>query len=69
MLEEYLKSPLTRTTIMVLLGIGLATIFRETCKEDRCIVVEAPDPTNVEGKKFKFDKTCYKFNAKLTSCD
>jgi len=68
MLERYLSNPTIRIVICVLLGLGLASLFRGTCHGDRCIVVRAPDPDEVEGKVFRYDSGCYQFQAKMVSC-
>lgn len=68
MLEKYLSDPAVRTMIFVILGLGLASIFRKTCEGDRCIVIKAPNPEDVEGKVFKFDSGCYTFQPKITTC-
>jgi hypothetical protein len=68
MIEEYLKSRDVRLLVFGILGLGLAAIFRGTCKGDRCIVVRAPEPKDVEGKTFKYDGKCYKFQPNSVSC-
>jgi len=54
--------------IMVLFGIGLAAMFHSTCKDERCVVVRAPDPDVVEKQVFRYNDGCYRFQAKMVSC-
>lgn len=68
MIEQFAKDPTARSVVFVLLGFGLAAMFRSSCKGQRCVVVEAPDPKKIEGKTFAFDGKCYKFEANTVSC-
>lgn len=68
MLEEFAKDPMIRTFVFILLGFGLAAMFRGTCKGKRCVVIEAPDPKKIEGKTFAYDGKCYTFQANVVSC-
>ena len=68
MIQQYLSKPAIRTAVMILLGIGLAAIFRTTCEDERCVVIRAPDPANVENQVFKYADGCYRFQAKIVPC-
>lgn len=68
MLEQYANNPNIRLAAFVLLGFGLAAMFQATCKDQRCIMIQAPDPKKVEGKTFAYDNKCYKFQANVVSC-
>ena len=50
--------------ISVLLGFGLATLFRRVCKDRNCLIFKAPSINKIEGKTYKVDKTCYKVKHK-----
>lgn len=68
MIVEYLKNENIRIVIAVILGFGLAAVFRSTCSGPRCVVVRAPDPKDVDGKVFQYDGKCYTFQANMVSC-
>ena len=53
----------------IILGLGLACIFRHSCKDKKCIVFKGPALEKVQDKVFKFDDKCYKFNPEATDCD
>jgi len=54
--------------ISVLLGLGLATLFRKVCKERDCLVFRAPSLKEIKGKVFKFGDKCYSFRENAETC-
>ena len=53
----------------ILLGLGLAAIFRTVCKGDNCIIFYAPPIEDIENKIFKQDGKCYSYQMVSTKCD
>ena len=68
-IERLLHSPFGRILIPILLGLGLATMFRKVCKDRNCIVFKAPSIKDIEGNVFGHDGQCYKYTHKTHSCD
>jgi hypothetical protein len=68
-ISKFVKSNTGKYVVSILLGLGLATIFREVCKDDECIIFYAPDLNEVENKIYKQDGKCYKYNLVSTKCD
>jgi len=58
-----------RGIISILLGLGLATLFRRVCKGRNCLIFKAPGIDKIENQVFEFDEKCYKFKKKATKCD
>lgn len=52
----------------IILGLGLATLFRESCKNSNCMVFKIAKISDVKDKIFEFDNSCYKFHEKSISC-
>ena len=52
----------------VLLGLGLASMFRKTCKKNGCYVVKGPPLKEISNKIFKIDQKCYKYIPNSTLC-
>lgn len=67
-LKKLLYSETGRTIISILLGLGLASIFRFSCKNNNCMIFKAPPIKKIRGKIFKFDNKCYKFNEVAGKC-
>lgn len=56
--------------ISILLGLGLATMFRQVCEEKNCIRFVGPVISEVDGKIFKHGDKCYKYEAESSGkCD
>ena len=68
-ISKFVKSNTGKYIVSILLGLGLATIFREACKDNECIIFNAPDLNEVENKIYKQDGKCYKYNLVSTKCD
>jgi hypothetical protein len=55
--------------ISVLLGLGLATLFRKVCNDKNCIVFNGPILNEVEGKIFEEDGECYTYTLTKEACN
>jgi hypothetical protein len=49
--------------------LGIASLFRAACKNQRCIEFHAPPLEELKDKVYKFDNKCYKYTTKQTKCD
>lgn len=68
-LRRLIYSDAGRYIISILLGLGLATLFRKVCNERNCIVFKGPKLDKVSDQVFKFKNKCYKFKENISSCD
>jgi hypothetical protein len=68
-IRRLLYSKYSSAIISIILGFGLATLFRKVCNKRNCIVFRSPNIKNIEGKVIKYDDTCYKFTHKSTPYD
>ena len=55
--------------ISIILGLGLATLFRKVCKDRDCIIFRAPDIKKIQNQIFKFEGKCYKFSEEIERFD
>ena len=69
MLEKVMNDPIGRIIISILLGFGLATLFRKACTGNNCIVVTGPKMGDVQKKYYKIDEDCFKYTPYSVSCD
>lgn len=63
-----LKSETGKIIISIILGLGLATLFRRVCGESNCLVYKGISNSEIKGKVFKFNDKCYSYNIKAVSC-
>ena len=68
-LSRLLHSKEGRYIFSILLGLGLASLFRRACASRKCLVFKAPSLKSIKGQIFGFNKKCYKFEEKAVSCD
>ena len=68
-LSKYIHTENGKILMSVLLGFGLATLFRSVCKDRNCIIFNAVPLEKIKDKIYKFDNKCYKYNFKSTVCD
>ena len=55
--------------ISILLGLGLATLFRKVCTDKNCIRFNGPVITDIQGKTYKHGEKCYQYTSTATTCD
>ena len=67
--KRLLNTSIGQFIISVLLGLGLATLFRKVCKDKNCIVFNGPVISDVEGKIYKYGEKCFTYVPIPTQCD
>jgi hypothetical protein len=68
-IKRLLNSDMGRVFISILLGLGLATLFRKVCKDKNCIKFSGPVIGDIEGKTYKYGDKCYTYTSNPTKCD
>jgi hypothetical protein len=69
-IKSLLNSPMGKIFISILLGLGLATMFRTVCEGKNCIQFVGPVISEVDGKIYKHGEKCYKYVAESSGkCD
>ena len=68
-LARFLHTQIGRYIMSIILGFGLATLFRTVCKGKNCMIFKAPPMDEIEDKIYKHQDKCYKFTPVTTKCD
>ena len=68
-LGKLVKTQTGKYVLSVILGLGLASLFRTVCKGKNCIAFNAPPVEEIKDKVFKYDNKCYKYTTTQTKCD
>lgn len=68
-IRRLIYSDFGRTLISILLGLGLATLFRKVCNDRNCLVFKGPEMSEIDEKIYKFDDKCYKYKPSAKTCD
>ena len=68
-LKRIINSDRGKIVFSILLGLGLATLFRQSCNSNKCLVFKAPPLNQIKDKIFNYNNKCYKFTEKSVTCD
>jgi hypothetical protein len=68
MIKDLLESKSGQILISIILGLGLATLFRKVCSGNNCIIVKGPNLKDVEKYFYKVEDDCYKYTPVVTKC-
>jgi len=67
-LSKFVHTKTGKYVMSIILGFGLATLFRTVCKDKNCIIFHAPPLDEIENKIYKQDNKCYTFKNESTKC-
>uniref|UniRef100_A0A6C0AY67 Uncharacterized protein n=1 Tax=viral metagenome TaxID=1070528 RepID=A0A6C0AY67_9ZZZZ len=68
-LKDFINSYRGKLVFSLLLGLGLASLFRKACNSRNCLVFKAPPLEKIKGKIFGYNGKCYKFTEESVSCN
>jgi hypothetical protein len=66
-IQRLLNSKMGKVALSIILGFGLATLFRKVCTDKNCIVFNGPVIS--EEDIYKHDEKCMQYKMESTSCD
>jgi len=68
-LGKFVHSKTGRIIMSILLGFGLASLFRTVCKDKDCLLFYAPPLEKIKDKIYKSGNKCVKYTPVSTKCD
>jgi len=68
-LAKFFHSETGKHMLSIILGLGVASLFRVVCKDKNCIVFKAPPLEDIKGKVYRYNDKCYNYNPVSTKCD
>lgn len=68
-LSKFVHTESGKYLMSIILGFGLATLFRTVCKGKNCLIVKAPPLDEIQDKIYKHQGKCYKFTPVTTKCE
>ena len=66
---EFLNSKKGITLVSILWGLALACMFYKVCQDDTCLIIEGPNPKEVEQNSYKYNGSCYKYKIVPAQCN
>ena len=67
--KRLLNTEMGKFFISVLLGLGVATLFRQVCTGDKCLIFNGPIISDIDDKIYKHDDKCYKYTTQSAKCN
>ena len=67
--KKAIQTTTGKRIISILLGFGLASLFRKVCHDRSCLEFKAVTLSNIKDKVFKFDDKCYSFKETTVRCN
>ena len=58
---KLLDTPMGTIIMSVILGLGLAALFRKACGDKKCIVIKGPNSDEINKYYYKIHDDCYKY--------
>lgn len=68
-LKALINSSKGKVILSIILGFGIATLFRESCKDRNCLVFHAPSMKKIKNKVFSYNDQCYVYTEKHSTCN
>jgi len=68
-LGKFVHTQTGKTLMSILLGFGLASLFRQVCKGKGCATFKAPHFEDIKDKIYKNDGRCVKYKQTATKCN
>ena len=68
-IHRLLYSPYSSIIISIILGFGLATLFRKSCESRECHIFKGPPIPKIEDKIYSRDNKCFTYKYKNGSCN
>ena len=66
-IKKFLNSKSGTFVLSVILGLGLATVFKMSCDSKSCLVYKAPEYS--DKKVIKYNNKCYEPTEHMETCD
>lgn len=68
-LTKFLENPEGRIIMSIILGFGLASLFKMSCSGKNCIVYNTALDDNIENNIYGYNDDCYKYSRKQVTCN
>jgi hypothetical protein len=68
-LGKFVQTQTGKYLMSILIGLGLASLFRKVCKDRGCIIFQAPPLETITDKIYSHDNKCFKYLATSTKCN
>lgn len=64
-----MKSKFGKNLISIIIGIGIASLFRKSCEGKDCFIFKGPEFDKINDTIYGYNNKCYKFVQKNVTCN
>jgi hypothetical protein len=68
-IKNVIASDASKYIVSIILGLGLASLFRKVCKDRNCIIFKGPALDEIKDKIYNYNDKCYNFVEKSIKCN
>jgi len=68
-ISKFLHTATGKYLMSIVLGLGLASLFRTSCKGINCNVIKAPPLEEIESHVYMYNGECFKIKPENIKCD
>ncbi len=69
-IRKFMTSEVGKKLFSILLGLGLSTVFRMSCKGKNCIIYSSPEfNKEILNKIYSYEGKCYKYIPQNVKCN
>jgi hypothetical protein len=65
---KIMDRPLIPTIMSLLIGFGIAALFRPLCKGPECLILKGPPVSDIKGYAYQMGNKCVEFIPKMMKC-
>jgi hypothetical protein len=67
-LQQYIHAPASRIVFGILIGLGLASLFRKSCNSENCFDFKGPNMKDIKNVVYKYDGNCFEYEIINSKC-
>lgn len=67
-ITDFMKTRGGVIAFSIVLGLGIAALFRSVCSDGKCVVIEGPSLEEVSKYYYKVEDQCYKYVPVASEC-
>jgi hypothetical protein len=68
-ISKIINDPNNAILFSILLGIGLASMFKKVCKNGNCVIIKGPKMDDINHNHYRIDNDCFKYTPYVVDCD
>ena len=69
MIDNIMNTDYGATLISIILGFGLAAMFRKVCKDGHCVIIKGPNLQEIQEHIYRIENNCYKYTPEVVNCN